>query len=285
LSYDKAFRFTATHLAAACAWLAWGCAPKAEPVAVVPAKLEATALTEAGRGGPCVTDKQCTVGTVVAACVLGSCTGLLGTDQRPERAVLLERLVAARPEVQAEAQQMLLTAMEAPGLAPWQRLAVVEGLGALLPQASAKPAPCVAQPAICGVLERLTVDSETRIAASARLALLRTGPLAPGPARDAVMVAVEADLARGTELLRGETCLALTGWLQPPQPDPWAAAQVTALLRDPSPVVQQLAVQTLAGATSLPAVRSALQRLQQEDTGALAYAIDKALLAAPAPKQ
>lgn len=249
----------------------------------MPAKLEATALTEAGRGGPCATDKQCTVGTVVAACVLGSCTGLLGTDQRPERAVLLERLVAARPEVQAETQRLLLTAIEAPGLAPWQRLAVVEGLGALLQPASTKPAPCVAQPAVCGVLERMAVESDPRIAATARLALLRTGPLAPGPARDAVVVAVEADLARGTELLRGETCLALTGWLQPPQPDPWAAAQVTTLLRDPSPVVQLLAVQTLAGAISLPAVRTALQTLRQQDTGALAYAIDKALLAAPAP--
>lgn len=252
---------------------------------VVPPAQQAAALvgqaTGLGVGTPCQTDQTCQAGDVRSLCVLGSCTGLLSTDQRPERAILLERLLAAPAAVRTAAEPALLAALDKPEAAPWQRLAATEGLAVLL---EADGGVCARRAANCSTLERLAADDDTRIATAALLGLVRAKAWLNGPEQPLVHERLTRLRDQGTELVRAELTRALAPWLHGPKPDAFAQALLLPLLVDASPVVQQLAVRALAPVAGQPDVAQALRAAAEQGDGALTYLTERALLQVPAAK-
>ncbi len=229
---------------------------------------EAVALTE---GLPprhaCRTDRDCRVGQAEAACVLGSCFGLLSADSRPTRQVLAERLQSADNAVRAAAAPLLLHAM-ATMESPAVHQGAIAGLGALLLAQPEAPGQCGA---VCLALRAESASLDEHQAAAARIALGLAGD-------DTATAALREDLTTGTELLRAEAARALAPALLRPAHEATAAA-LTAALRDPSPLVAEAAVHALAAARKEPAVREGLTELQTRQPH-LAYAIAQ-LLRAP----
>lgn len=222
---------------------------------------------------------MCQVGRVRALCVLGTCTGLLSTDQRPERAIVLERLEAAPAAVRAAAEPALLTALDNPAAAPWQRLAAAEGLAAIL---TADGGSCGRRAANCAKLERLAADDDGRVATAALLGMVRAKAWLNGPEQPVVHERLTRLRDAGTELVRAELLRALDPWLRQAEADAFALQLALPLLTDASPVVQQLAVRALAPAASRPEVAKALQAAAEQGDGALTYLTERALLQAGA---
>lgn len=260
-----------------------GCAQTPAPAPAVPAAEQAAALvghaTGLGVGRPCQADSACQVGQVRSLCVLGTCTGLLSTDQRPERAVVLERLQAAPAAVRTAAEPALLTALDNPAAAPWQRLAAAEGLAVIL---AADGGSCARRAANCATLERLAADDDGRVATAALLGLVRAKAWLNGPEQPLVRERLLRLRDAGTELVRAELLRALEPWLRLPDAEPFALQLALPLLEDPSAVVQQLAVRALAPAAARPDVAEALRTAAEQGDGALTYLTERALLQASA---
>lgn len=233
--------------------------------------LEATALVQGLTATSCRNDRDCAVGHASGACVLGTCFGLLTSDQRSARRVLADRLAHADPQVRVAAEKLLLGAISPPPVSLRERLGAIEGLGALLEVDAAKPFVCGK---VCMALRSETAASDERVAAAARRVLGRGG--------DPTVVAdLIADLELGTQLLRAEAATALTPFVG--RGDDSAVVQaLIARLHDPSAVVQEAALRTLLPRAADPQVRRALAGLQQHGSG-LSYAVDQALAGTVTP--
>ena len=89
-----------------------GCAQGPIPAAQRDFALEAdTLLHGLGPGKTCRNDRDCQEGQARAVCTLGTCFGLLTTDERVTRALLVERLGLADRPVQTAAIKPLLAVL------------------------------------------------------------------------------------------------------------------------------------------------------------------------------
>jgi len=240
-------------------------------VAAVDPVRAAAAITQGiGPSKVCRNDRDCGPGAG-GACVLGTCFGLLTTDNPASRRTLAEKLRQADPQIQAAAQATLLAALARPGTPQGARLGAIDGLGAVL-RAAQERAGAQDCAAACTALRAEAAAPDARIAVAARLALAHLG--------DATVRAdVLADLRLGTELLRAQAAYALADGVRG-RDDPVLLAALIERLRDASPVVQEAALRALAPWANRPDVRAALQALRAGTGAHLGYAIDRAMTAA-----
>lgn len=265
------------RVASAAIALSWllcaGCRPAAAPAPVVDPATAAAAITQGiGPAKMCRNDRDCGPGAATGSCVLGTCFGLLTTDNPAARHALAEKLRRADAPVQAAAEATLLTALGRPGAPTGARMGAIDGLGAVL-QARGKQATCEAA---CLALRAQAASPDARIAVAARLALAHVGD-------PTVRTAVLEDLRLGTELLRAQAAYALADGARGGD-DPDLLAALIERLRDPSPVVQEAALRALAPWANRPNVREALLALRAGSGAHLGYAIDEALSAAGGAK-
>ncbi len=245
-----------------------GCKPSAAPAPVVDPVRAAAAITQGiGPAKLCRNDHDCGPGAG-GSCVLGTCFGLLTTDNPAARHTLAERLRQADPKIQAAAEATLLTALGRPGAPQGARLGSIDGLGAIL-QARGVAHDCAAA---CLALRAEAASPDARIAVAARLALAQVGDAS-------VRATVLDDLRLGTELLRAQAAYALASGARGRE-DADVQAALVASLRDPSPVVQEAALRALTPWAQRPPVREALLALKAGAGAHLGYAIDEALSAA-----
>lgn len=245
--------------------VATGCqAPERASVATQDPQKEAHALVE-GLGGErsCRTDHDCAVGASEAACMLGACFGILTTDIRTARQLVVGRLRQASAPVRNAAWPLLKKAMTSSDSSPLL-LAAVDGTGALLAAQPDPPGQC-GEP--CLALRRAATSTEEHVAVAARLALGRAGD-------PTVVAALTADLQGGTELLRTEATRALEPALG--RGDAGIQAALLERLTDPSPVVQEAAIRALRTVAARPEVRAGLQAVKAR-TPHLAYPVDEVL--------
>ncbi len=235
-----------------------GCAPAPAPVAVRDYPLEADALLHGlGPTKTCRNDRDCQEGPVRAVCTLGTCFGLLTTDERVTRSLLVERLAAADAPVQAEAVKPLLAALASETTTTGQKMAAIDGLAAV----SAK----VPNGDIRAALRLAAANGDEGLATTARLALGRSGD-------ETVRSALLEDLTRGTELLRAEAARALVSAVRVPE----VKAALVAALHDGSPVVQLAVVRALALVAQEPGISSKLSELAAR-TPAFRYEVEQLL--------
>ncbi len=209
----------------------------------------------------CQDDRGCKVGSAAGACGLGTCFGLLTTDQRPLRKVLVQRIATADPVLRDRLGRKLLTLAQRTDGGNALRLATLEGLGAVWHGDGCKNAE----------IEALVVaqvqDEDPRQAIVARL-------IAGSCGHAAALPGLLEDLATGTEQLRAESAVALAGYRQG-QPAAAAKAALLQLLHDPSPVVIKAAAVALASRQAQPDVAAALQALTQDRAPHLGYLLQR----------
>ena len=264
----------AALLVACLAWCAPACRSAAPPVPARHAVRDAAALVDGyGPVRVCRGDHDCGQGGVTGSCVLGTCFGLLTTDNPAARHTLAERLRRADADVRAAAEVSLLAALGRAAATQGVRLGAVDGLGAVL-QADHKPGVAAACGAACLALRAEAASTDPRLAVAARLALVRGGD---ATARAAVL----DDLRMGTELLRAQAAYALADGAAGRQ-DPEVVAALLERMRDTSPVVQEAALRGLVPWAGRADVRAAMLELRAGAGAHLGYAIDGALAAAPA---
>lgn len=217
------------------------CAPAPAPVVHRDYPLEADALLHGlGPGKTCRNDRDCQEGAVCAVCTLGTCFGLLTTDERVTRALLVDRLAQADAPVQAEVIKPLMAALTSDTTTNGQKLAAIDALAVV------KKAP----DEVRVTLRLLASNADEALAATARLALGRSGD-------ETVRPALLEDLTRGTELLRSEAARAL----QPAVQDPAVKQALVAALGDGSVVVQWAALHALAPVARDPVVAPKLREV------------------------
>lgn len=220
-----------------------GCAQAPAPATVRDYALEADALLHGlGPTKTCRNDRDCQEGAVRAVCTLGTCFGLLTTDERVTRSLLVERLGAADAPVQIAALKPLLTALASETTTNGQKMAAIDGLGAVTvkqPNADVRTA-----------LRLAAASNDEALAATARLALGRSGD-------ETVRPALLEDLTQGTELLRAEAARALAPGVE----DAQVREALVASLQDGSPVVQLAVVRALAPVARHPQVSGKLTQL------------------------
>ena len=234
------------------------CAEPLPPPAPRNPAAEAKVLVQGfGPGKTCRNDRDCELGAARAVCTLGTCFGLLTTDERVTRSLLLTRLAAADPAVQQAAAPGLLAALVSDTTTTGQRLAAIAGLGEVL--AGREDAE------IRTTLRLFAGNADEALAVTARLTLGRLGDREVQPA-------LLEDLTRGTELLRAEAARAL----QRQVTDAAVCRALRLALADASPVVQLAAVQALAPVAADPEVRRELQQLAQRSP-AVRYDIERLL--------
>ena len=204
------------------------CAQPPPPVAPRDFTLEADALLRGmGPSWTCRNDRDCQQGEARAVCTLGTCFGLLTTDERVTRALLVERLGAADVKVQVAATRTLLDMLGNENATNGQKIAAIDGLAAVLAKTP--------NDEVQTLLRLFAADKDETLAVTARLALGRLGD-------PSVRAGLLEDLTRGTELLRAEAARAL----QPALADVQVKQALAAALQDPSPVVQLAALRALA---------------------------------------
>jgi hypothetical protein len=219
------------------------CAQPPPPVAVRDFKNEADALLHGlGATVTCRNDRDCQQGEVRAVCTLGTCFGLLTTDERVTRALLVERLAAADVQVQAAATQPLLEVLGNEAATNGQKIAAIDGLAAVLARTP--------NDEVQTLLRLFAAEKDETLAVTARLALGRLGDAS-------VRAALLEDLTRGTELLRTEAARAL----QPAVADANVKLALGKALDDGSPVVQLAALRSLASVGRDPLVAGKLADL------------------------
>lgn len=232
------------------------CAPAPPPAPQRDVQAEAKALVQGlGPGATCRNDRDCVVGGVSAACMLGTCFGLLTTDERPVRSLLLSRLIDTDAPVQAAARPLLEAALESEVTTTGQKLAAISSLGEILRLHE--------DSALRLALRVWTSNRDANLAAAARLAL--------GRAHDpTVRAELLLDLQTGTELLRAESARSL----QPYAGEPEVRAALAAALVDTSPAVQMALVTSLAGQVTDPGVQQAMRELGLRVPG-LRYEVER----------
>lgn len=264
----------AALLVACVAWCAPACRTAAPPPPARHPVRDAAALVDGyGPVRVCRNDHDCGQGSVTGVCVLGTCFGLLTTDNPAARHTLAERLRRADADVRAAAEVSLLGALGRTAATQGVRLGAIDGLGAVL-QAEHKPGGAPPCGASCLALRAEAASADPRRAVAARLALVRGGDAS---ARAAVL----DDLRLGTELLRAQAAYALADGAVGRQ-DPEVLAALLERMRDTSPVVQEAALRALAPWAKRADVRAAMLALREGAGAHLGYAIDEALAAAPA---
>ena len=232
------------------------CAPAQTPVAYRDYALEADTIVHGlGPGRTCRNDRDCQEGQTRAVCTLGTCFGLLTTDERVTRALLVERLAQADKPVQLAAMKPLLAVLASDITTTGQKLAAVDGLAVVHGAATRED--------VLAALRLAAADANEALAADARLALGRLGDVAVRPA-------LREDLTRGTELLRAEAAAALQGAVA----DPAVKAALVAALGDASPVVQLAALRALTAVAREPAVTAQLTELAAR-TPAFRYEVEQ----------
>lgn len=236
-----------------------GCAQQKPPVPTRDFDREAHALLQGlGPGTGCRNDRDCAEGQVQAACTLGTCFGLLTTDERPTRALLTDRLAHADVRVLRAAVPMLLGVLGADTTTTGQKLGSIEALAEVGRQAP--------NDEITLTLRLFSANHDEGLASAARLALGRMGD-------QTVQAALLQDLTLGTELLRAEAARAL----KPLAAAPEVRAGLVASLRDPSPIVQMAALIALDGQTRNAEVAAGLKALAVA-TPSLRYEAERAQL-------
>ncbi len=231
-----------------------GCAQPPPPVAKRDYPLEADALLHGlGPGKTCRNDHDCQEGAVRAVCTLGTCFGLLTSDERVTRALLVERVAQADPPVQAEVVKPLLAALASDTTTNGQKLGAIDGLSAV------KKAP----DEVLVTLRLFAANTDEVLASAARLALGRMGD-------ETVRLALLEDLTRGTELLRAEAARAL----QPAAQDASVKKALVTALGDGSAVVQLAAVRALAPVVQDRIVADKLRELAAR-TPAFRYEVEQ----------
>lgn len=221
-------------------------------------ELEADALLHGlGPTKTCRTDRDCPEGAVRAVCTLGTCFGMLTTDERVTRALLVERLAKADASVQRAAVKPLRAALASETSTIGQKMAAIDGLAAVMAAAQ--------QPEIAVELRQYAAHKDESLAATARLALGRTGDATVRPA-------LLEDLTRGTELLRAEAVRALA----PAVRDAAVRDALVKALADSSPVVQLAALRALVPVAREAQVAAQLAALA-ERTPAFRYEVEQLL--------
>ena len=241
------------------------CAPEKPPEPPRNPTAEAKALVQGmGPAATCRNDRDCVVGKVQASCTLGTCFGLLTTDERPVRSLLVSRLADADRAVQQAAKPLLRAALESDVTTTGQKLAALAGLGELLRHDD--------DPDLRTAVRAMTGDRDANLAAAARLALGLSGD-------PTVRAGLLDDLRQGTELLRAEAARSL----QPVAGEADVRRALVAALADPSPAVQMAVLTALAGQTRDPSVAAGMRELAAHVPG-LAYEVGRlgVDLAAPA---
>ena len=235
-----------------------GCTQAPAPLAVRDYPLEADALLHGlGPSQTCRNDRDCQEGAVRAVCTLGTCFGLLTTDERVTRALLVERLAAADARVQAETLKPLLAALSSDTTTNGQKMAAIDGLAAVTAK---KP-----NDEVTVALRLFAAHKDESLAATARLALGRAGDATVRPA-------LLEDLTRGTELLRAEAARALASAVQ----DPGVQQALALALADASPVVQLAALRALTPVARTALVAGKLSELAAR-TPAFRYEVEQLL--------
>lgn len=235
-----------------------GCAPAPVPVAARDYPLEASALLHGlGAARVCRSDRDCQEGQVRSVCTLGTCFGLLTTDERVTRALLVERLALAGPRVHAEVRKPLLTALSSDTTTNGQKMAAIDGLAAA--------APTPPNDELLVTLRLFAANPDEALAATARLALGRLGDVT-------VRSALLEDLTHGTELLRAEAARAL----QPAVSDTAVRQALALALQDSSPVVQLAALRALTPVAHQPGIAGKLAELAAR-TPAFRYEVEQLL--------
>ena len=130
---------------------------------------EAAKVLLLGTGATCDDDRGCESQGVASACVLGTCFGLLTTDTPAARAVLVDRIGNAPPELRNALSVLLQRAVVSGDAKTRARVAAVEGLGAI---AAGDKGECGES---CTALRLLRKSTDPQIAAAARLALAAVG--------------------------------------------------------------------------------------------------------------
>lgn len=245
------------------------CGPSAPTVAPADPAQGATALVEGlGPRRLCQVDRDCDAGGQLGACVLGACCGVLSTDNRTARRVLVGRLEQAGKDLRAVAEGRLIAAYGAPPSGVTVRLGAVEGLGAVL-----RPAPRATCGEGCKTLRAAMDDDDPRIAAAARVELASIGDNMSLPG-------LQEDAVEGTELLRAEALRGLRG-LAKSAVDAQAKAIALHALGDSSPVVQLAALRTLQAWRTDADVRARLTDFSTHQAPHLTYAVEALTAAGP----
>ena len=235
-----------------------GCAQGPIPAAHRDFALEAdTLLHGLGPGKTCRNDRDCQEGQARAVCTLGTCFGLLTTDERVTRALLVERLGLAERQVQTAAIKPLLAVLGNDMATTGQRIAAIDGLAAVQGKSG--------NAEVLDALRLLAAAKEESLAVTARLALGRLSDPAVRPE-------LLEDLTRGTELLRAEAARALAPAVQ----DATVRAALMAALADGSPVVQLAALRALSPLAQDRAVSGKLGELAAR-TPAFRYEVEQLL--------
>ena len=243
---------------------AGGCAPGQAVLPARDVRAEAHALLQGlGPARACVADADCAVGQTGGACALGTCFGLLTTDQRPIRRVIAERIGQVDPVLSAQLQTQLL-ALGSHDTAVGMRLAVVEGLGALLANRKC------AEPGLLAGLVAAIADPTPSVAAAARVMLGHCGD-------ETALPGLLEDSREGAELLRLESTAALRGYLARPGAATAKEALLARLL-DSSPAVQRAAVTALLAYRADAEVPRALRQLVAGRAPHLRYFVERSLL-------
>lgn len=239
---------------------------KAPAVQVDPQAAVQALVTGLGPQHTCQVDQDCAGGGQSGACVLSTCFGLLSADNRTARRTLVERLARAPAAVQTAALPILVKYLDNDLRAPGERLAAIEGAGALLRTAVS---PSSQRAALVDTLRKVAVSDDPYLAAAARVELATAGDGSSLPA-------LLEDLVAGTELLRAEAARGMAGLQPTPHADTAKRALVGALA-DPSPVVQLAALHALRTWCRDGEVRSALTALPGRGAPHLTYAVDRFL--------
>lgn len=239
-----------------------GCAAKQPAVAARDPDREVFALLQGlGPTVACQDDRGCQVGPVAGACGLGTCFGLLTTDQRPLRKILVERIGHADAILRPRLQARLLETAGKPDLGNSMRQAVLEGIGALWMAGGCRDV------ALQAAVVAQVNDDDPRQAITARLAAGHCG-------HPAALPGLLEDLATGTEQLRAESAAALGGYGKSAD-GPKALAALLQLLRDPSPVVLRAAVMALHPWQADPSVAAQLATAVQTRAPHLDYLVQR----------
>ncbi len=241
--------------------------PPAAP-AVDAEQAVATLVDGLGPSRLCRADGDCLAGGEKGACSMGTCFGLLTTDSRAIRRVLVDRLARAPVAVRQAAGKRIQRVYNSPTAGIATRVAVLEAMGALgrahLTEADGERL----------ILRLALSDGDAQVAATARVELASLGDATALPG-------LTEDLAQGTELLRAEAVRGLQGYAGTPQA-PEAKALILTALADRSPVVQLAALRACQPWASEVAVRTALEQLVQERAPHLRYEVDNLLAPAKA---